>query len=439
MTKNKFSIEMRVVLGFALYILLGAGLLTLPIMTQSGAGTPFIDALFTATSASCVTGLTVVTTSAHWNTLGQIVIIALIQVGGLGLMTFGTLFALLVRKRIGLRDRQILSGEHGYDRLQGIVRILKYILGFTFATEGLGALLLATQFIPYYGLGRGLWFSIFHAISAFCNAGFDLVGDSLYPFRSNLIVNFAIMALVVIGGLGFLVNQEILYWRRRRRLSSQTKLVLMITALLLFGGAFIFWLLERSNPLTMGQESLGTQGLQALFQSVIARTAGFYTLDFTKIRETSAFWFLMLMFIGASPGSTGGGLKTTTFGVLLASTYHTIRGNKETVFYKRRVPRETIAKAYALMVLSLSLVLVVTFILTTIEKFSFLPILFETVSAFATVGNTLGITPGLTAVSKFLLSLTMYIGRIGPLTLAYALNHQQNKHTKYAKATLFIG
>lgn len=424
---------------FLSFIILGGLLLALPISSKSGEPTIFIDALFTAGSASCVTGLTVYNTAKHWSLFGKVVIILLIQIGGLGIMTFATIFSLLVRKKIGIRERVILGEEHGIDTMTGIVRILKYVMGFTFTVEAVGAVFLSSQFIPLYGFKKGLWYSIFHAVSAFCNAGFDILGDSIYPFRSNLIINFTIMALVVIGGLGFLVNQEILTWKKHPRISSHTKLVITMTIGLVFVGAILFWILENSNPATMGQENLGVQILQSFFQSVIARTAGFYSLDFSSIRESTGFLFMMLMFIGASPGSTGGGLKTTTFAVLIASTYSTIKG-EETVIFKRKIPSNIISKALALIVICLAIVLLITFAITVFDKFNFYSVLFETISAFATVGNTLGITGELENFSKFLLTITMYIGRIGPLTLAYAISQKQNKtHIKYPEANISVG
>ncbi|NLM19740.1 MAG: Trk family potassium uptake protein [Clostridiaceae bacterium] len=427
-------------IGFALLILSGACLLNLSVVTRSGESIGFVNALFTAGSASCVTGLVVVNTAYHWNLAGQIIIILLIQIGGLGIMTLATMFPLVLRKKIGLQSRQILKEQLNLDTFSGIIRLLKYVIAFTFSVEGIGALLLATRFVPQFGLIKGLWYSVFQAISAFCNAGFDNLGDSIYPWREDPIVNITIMALVVIGGLGFLVTQEILQKRKFKILSVHSKLVLTITGLLIFLGALFFFILEYSNPETLGNESFSVQVGQSFFQSVIARTAGFYSVPIGSLRDSSAFLLILLMFIGGSPGSTAGGLKTTTFGVLILSTISTIKGEKDPVAFHKKIGLNTIRKALALVIVGLMLVISVSFLLTITEKASFIDLVFETVSAYGTVGLSKGISPDLTAFGKVMITLTMYAGRVGPLTLGFAISNRTSpSKLNYPEANIAIG
>ena len=427
-------------IGFALLILSGACLLNLGAVTRSGESIGFVNALFTAGSASCVTGLVVVNTAYHWNLAGQIIIITLIQIGGLGIMTLATMFPLILRKRIGLQSRQILKEQLNLDTFSGIIRLLKYVIAFTFSVEGIGALFLATRFVPRFGWLKGIWYSIFQAISAFCNAGFDNLGDSIYPWREDPVVNITIMALVVIGGLGFLVTKEILQKRKFKILSVHGKLVLTITGILIFFGALFFFILEYSNPETLGNESFGVQVGQSFFQSVIARTAGFYSVPIGSLRDSSAFLLIILMFIGGSPGSTAGGLKTTTFGVLILSTISTIKGEKDPVAFNKQIGSGTIRKALALVVVGLLLVISVSFLLTITEKASFIDLVFETVSAYGTVGLSKGISPDLTTFGKLMITLTMYAGRVGPLTLGFAISNRTNpSKLHYPEANIAIG
>ena len=427
-------------IGFALLIVSGACLLNLSVVTRSGESVGFVNALFTAGSASCVTGLVVVNTAHYWNLAGQVVIILLIQIGGLGIMTLATMFPLVLRKRIGLQSRQILKEQLNLDTFSGIIRLLKYVIVFTFSVEGIGALFLATRFIPQFGWLKGLWYSIFHAISAFCNAGFDILGDSIYPWRVDPVVNITIMALVVIGGLGFLVTQEFLQKRKFKNLSVHAKLVLTISGLLIVFGALCFYILEYSNPETLGKESFPVQVGQSFFQSVIARTAGFYSVPLGSLRDSSAFLLIILMFIGGSPGSTAGGLKTTTFGVLVLSTISTIKGEKDPIVFHKQIDLRTIRKALALVIVGLILVISVSFLLTITEKASFIDLVFETVSAYGTVGLSKGISADLTTFGKVVITLTMYAGRVGPLTLGFAISNRTNpSKLRYPEANIAIG
>ncbi|MDI9490763.1 MAG: TrkH family potassium uptake protein [Bacillota bacterium] len=436
----KMNPPLVLVIGFALLILCGGLLLNLSAVTKSGQSIGFINALFTAGSASCVTGLVVVNTANYWNLAGQIIILILIQIGGLGIMTLATMFPLILGKRIGLQSRQILKEQMNIDTFSGIVRLLKYLIKFTFIAEGIGVVLLATRFIPAFGWLKGIWYSVFQSISAFCNAGFDNLGDSILPWRHDPLVNFTIMGLVVIGGLGFIVTQELLRKRKNKTLSLHSKLVLTITGLLIFFGALFFFILESSNPETLATESIPTQIGQSFFQSVIARTAGFYSAPISGLRDASAFLLILLMFVGGSPGSTAGGLKTTTFGVLVLSTISTIKGENEPVVFNKHIGLKNIRKALALVVVGLLLVISVSFLLTVTEDVKFIDLLFETVSAYGTVGLSKGITQDLTSFGKIIIMLTMYAGRVGPLTLGFAIsNRMRPSKLRYPEANVLIG
>lgn len=442
---GKLNPAQILVLGFAAVILIGAMLLNLPIASKSGESIGFIDALFTATSAVCVTGLVVVDTGIYWSVFGQVVIILLIQVGGLGFMTMATLIALIFGKKITLRERLVMQEALNQFNIQGIVRLTQYILITTFIIEGIGAILLSTKFIPIYGLGKGIGYSIFHSISAFCNAGFDLIGDfkSLTPFVNDLLVNVVICALIVLGGLGYSVILEILQKRSFRRFSLHAKLVLLITGILVAMGFIIILALEYNNAGTMGSLPFKGKLLSAMFHSITPRTAGFNTLPMDKLTMASIFFTIVLMFIGGSPAGTAGGVKTTTAGVLLWTIISEIRGKTDTEIFHRRIPREIVSRCLAIVGIAGALVVMVTMLLTITEKgHSFLEIFFETTSAFGTVGLSLGITPKLTPIGRIILSLTMFAGRVGPLTVALALASQQQKNKgayKYPEEKVIVG
>lgn len=427
-------------LGFAGLVLVGAVLLTLPWVTQEGKSIGFLNALFTSTSASCVTGLTVVNTANSFNLAGQIIILCLIQAGGLGIMTLATLVPMLMGKKIGLKSRQILKEQLNLDSLSGIIRLLKYVVRFTLLIEGLGAVLLATRFIPQSGWLLGTWQAIFHAISAFCNAGFDILGDSIYPYRADPVVNWTLMTLVTIGGLGFLVTQEIWQKRNFKRLSIHSKLVIILSTSLTLIGALGFLAMEYTNPATLLLESFPVKVQASFFQSVICRTAGFYSVPMLGLRDETCFLMMILMFIGGSPGSTAGGLKTTTFGVLLITTYATIKGQHEPTLFNKHLGSKTIRRALSLIVVGIILVLLVSFVLTITEAQKFLDLVFETISAYGTVGLSINLTPKLSAFGKIMILLTMYAGRVGPLTLGFAIANR-NKHSKIRlpEANILVG
>lgn len=427
-------------LGFAGLILLGAFLLNLPIASQDGQSIGFINALFTAASSVCVTGLVVVNTAYHWTLFGQIVIISLIQMGGLGFMTLATIVALILGKKISLKERLVIKEQLNQESMSGLVRLTKYVILATFTIEGIGALLLATRFIPEYGMKTGIWYSVFHAISAFCNAGFDLLGDSISPYVGDLVINLTICGLIILGGLGFTVYIDIFRNKSFRRFNLHTKLVLLISTFLLIAGGLIFYLLEMNNPETLAKLTFSERLLASFFQSTVPRTAGFYSVNMGALYDTSIFLLIILMFIGGSPGSTAGGIKTTTFGALVLTTISVIRGDKDVVVFKKRISYDVINKAIAIIMVELLIVVGVSFILTITESAGFLDLLFETTSAIATVGLTTGITPDLSNFAKVLLSVTMYFGRVGPLTMAFAFS-RKHKHVnfKYSEGNIMVG
>lgn len=427
-------------MGFLILIVTGGLILSTSFVTQTGVRTGLIDSFFVAASASCVTGLSPVNTGYYWNTFGQVVIIILIQIGGLGIMTLASLIPLLLRKKIGLKSRQILKEQLNVESMAGMVKLFKYVLAFTLVVEGLGALLLSIRFIPTYGLGKGIWYAVFHSISAFCNAGFDIMGDSIYPLRKDLLVNMTLMGLIITGGLGFMVTSEIFYKRDLKKISTHSKLVLVINLVLIVVGAGGFFILESiQGGVLVGEGALGAI-VESFFQSVSARTAGFYSVNLANIKDSTSLLLMGLMFIGGSPGSTAGGIKTTTFGVLVLATYSVIRKQREPVVFKKHISDESIKKALSIFMVSIGLVLFVTFLITITDDFSLVDILYEAVSALATVGATRGITAELSKIAKILIAFCMYLGRIGPMTMAFAFGLEADeKLIRYPESFISIG
>lgn len=434
------------VLSFGGVIIIGALLLMLPISSQSGQITSFINALFTATSAVCVTGLVVVDTGTYWTVFGKTIILILIQIGGLGFMTMTTSIAIVLGKKIGLRNRMIMQEALNQFSISGVVRLTKYVIMATFSIEIVGALLLSTRFVPLYGLKNGLYYSVFHSISAFCNAGFDITGNyqSLTAFVRDPIVNLVVMTLIILGGIGFAVIADLSTFKTYRKLSLHTKLVLLMTAtLLIFGFVFIF-ALEYNNPNTIGNFTFGEKVMAAMFHSVTPRTAGFNTLDLNGLTVPSRFITMILMFIGGSPGSTAGGIKTTTFGMLILYVISIFKGSDDINFSNRRISKEAVHKALAVVFISSFLVVIMTFMMTVFEgSFSLEQIVFETMSAFGTVGLSLGITPYLGVMGKIILTIMMFLGRLGPLTIVIAISKKaaQNKKDllRYPEGKIIVG
>lgn len=437
-----------ITLGFAAIILAGALLLNTPLASRSGECIGFIDALFTATSATCVTGLIVVDTYQFWSPFGQIVILLLIQVGGLGFMTVATLLSFMLRRTISLRERLLMVESYNQNDIQGIVRLARYVMIGTLMFEGIGAVILSFRFIQDFGVVNGIAKGIFHSISSFCNAGFDLMGERGVPFASltsyhqDFIVNYTIMGLIVVGGLGFAVWQDILKARRLRDLSVHTRLVLIITAFLIISGFLVFLGLEYHNPETLGPMKLGDKLNAALFQSVTTRTAGYNTIDQGAITNGSKFFSVLLMFIGGSPGSTAGGIKTVTFGILLLSVAAVIRGSADVNVFTRRISIPLVLRSVAVFLVGAAIMVIGTMILCIFEDQPFIDLLFEVASAFGTVGLTTGITPELCHVSKVTLIIIMFMGRIGVLTLGMALAmraHTNQQGIRYPLAKVFVG
>ena len=430
-------------LGFLLLILVGALILTLPISTTSGESTNFLDALFTATSAVCVTGLIVVDTGTYWNAFGQTVIMILIEIGGLGFMSFTTLIAIILGKKITLRERLIVQDAMNTFNIQGLVKMVKYVLVFTVSVQFFGALLFSTQFVPEYGLGKGAFYSIFHSISAFCNAGFDIFGNfsSLTSYNSNAVVIMVASALIIIGGLGFTVWSEVYSSKSLKKVSLHSKMVILMTIVLVLGGTLLMFLFENNNVNTIGNMSFVDKIMNSFFASVTPRTAGFNSIPTDGMTTAGQFLTIILMFIGGSPGSTAGGIKTTTIGILIVTIVCVIKGREDAEVFKRRFSKDLVYKAFTLIFIGVSLVIVVTMLLSYTEKgASFISLFYETVSAFGTAGLTLGLTSELSSIGKVLIIFMMYLGRVGPLTVVLSITRKKiNSGIKYPEGKILIG
>lgn len=431
------------ILGFAMLILTGSVLLSLPIATESREGLPFLDALFTATSAICVTGLVVVDTGDTFSVFGELVILMLIQIGGLGFMTFSTLFLIVMRKRISLKERLLLKESFNFTDLSGVVKIAKRVFMFTMIAETIGGIILAFRFSMDMAVGKALYFGFFHAISNFNNAGFDLMGgfQSLTMYVDDPIVTITIGLLIILGGIGFIVIHELYEYRQTKRLSLHTKIVLMATSTLVVGATILIFLLEYHNAKTLGTLSPVGKWLGAFFQSVTPRTAGANTLPIADLTYPTLFLMIFLMFVGAGSGSTASGIKVTTLTVLLATLWSQLKGKENVTLFKRKIVMETILKAFTITMCGLLLVVTTTFILSITEKgFEFIVYLFEATSAFGTVGLSMGLTPELSPIGRICIIVMMFIGRLGPLTIGYALTRNRKKDAyHYPKGNIMIG
>lgn len=412
---------------FLIIIFVGTLLLMLPAASKSGEGTGFTDALFTATSATCVTGLVRFDTCTHWSTFGQVVILCLIQTGGIGFMSIPLWLVSLTGHKIGLNSRVLMQNSISAPQVGGVVRLTRFLLLGTFVMEGLGALLLSAVFIPKYGPGKGIYYSVFHAISAFCNAGFDLMGgeqqfSSLVTMGNNWYLNLVIMILIIVGGLGFFVWRDLVVTRFHfKKCKLHTKIVLTTSIILIIAGAVIIFLMEFGEIGTQGK-SIPEQMLNAVFQSVTARTAGFNTVDLTKLTEGSIFMMIMLMLVGGSPGSTAGGMKTTTIAVLTISIISIFRRKKSEEAFGRRMEEGVLRTSACVFMIYLFLISASAMLISKLENVTMLTALFETTSALGTVGLTMGITSQLGMLSKLLLALLMFVGRVGSLTILMAFS-----------------
>ena len=420
MTKLKTSYLRIIAMGFLLMITIGTVLLMLPIASKGGKGISFVDALFTATSAGCVTGLVVVDTYSHWSLFGQLVILGLIQIGGLGFVTIGVYLAVILKKKIGLAQREAVKESVSSIHSSGTVRMTKQIIKGTLLIEGIAALLFSFRFIPLLGWREGIYYSIFHAISGFCNAGFDLMGrwepySSLCLFQSDVLINGGVMALIVIGGLGFFVWEDILCHKWQfKKYALHTKMVVTITGLLIVGGAGLFYLLEQNTVLLGLSEE--EKILASLFAAVTPRTAGFNTVDIAAMSPAGKLLTAVLMFIGGSPGSTAGGVKTTTVAVMFLSALAMIRSSHGTNIFGRRLEEEAVRKAATVCFINLFLALTAILLLLAIQPLDFMDVLLEVFSAIGTVGMSTGVTRQLNTLSKVIIIILMYCGRLGSLS-----------------------
>ena len=438
--KKRLSSSQIIILGFAGVILFGSILLTLPFSTRDGHGALFSDALFTATSAVCVTGLVVQDTATYWSTFGQAVIIALIQIGGMGVVTVAIAISSFSGKQISLKQRSTMQEAISAHKVGGIVRLTGFIIKMTIIFELLGAVIMAPTFCKEFGVLKGIWYAVFHSISAFCNAGFDLMGtktpySSLTYFVDNPVINFVIMSLIIIGGIGFMTWDDINVNKHHvRKYRMQSKVILITTVLLISLPALYFFLFE------FGDKPMGERIWSSLFQSVTPRTAGFNTADLTQISETGTAITIMLMLIGGSPGSTAGGMKTTTLAVLFSTAISVFRRREHTHFFGRRVNDDTIRNAATILMMYVILFLTGGFLISHIESLPLLTCLYETASAIGTVGLTLGITPNLGIASQIILIVLMYIGRVGGLTLIFsALSGNQGNTARLPQEKITVG
>jgi len=422
-----------------LVILTGAVLLCLPVSSASGTFTNFIDAYFTSNSATCVTGLVTLDTGTHFSLFGIIVIMLLIQVGGLGYMTFSTFLMVLLRKRLFISEKLMVQEALNIYSTKDVWNVIKKIFGIVFVIEGIGAVILFFRWLPEMGLQKALLYGIFHSVSAFCNAGFALPANfaNLTAYKTDIVINLTITSLIILGGLGFLVIADII---QNRRFSLHSKIVIWTTLFLLFTGTVMIFAIEYSNNHTIGQLGLGGKLLSSYFQAVTPRTAGFNTLPIENFFHPTLLLMMVLMFIGASPGGTGGGIKTTTFTLICATIWATLRDQKNTIIAERKIPAEVIRKAFAIFFLSVSVIAVGTFFLDGFEPFSLLQLGFEVFSAFGTVGLSTGITPHLSSAGKIVIITVMFIGRVGALSLLLGLSPERPKTTlEYPKEGVSIG
>ena len=439
-----FNGSQMVALSFMLLILTGAFLFMLPISTQDRHGLTFLDALFTATSASCVTGLTVIDVGNQLSWFGKMVLIALIQIGGLGIMTMTTLVMVIAGRKVSLRERLFLQESMNQTEISGVVRIALNIIKYTLVIEFFFGTILAAHFAFVKDMGWiGVVYGYWHSVSAFCNAGFDLMGDykSLIDYHGDIVINLSIALLITLGGLGFMVLEDLKRGWNWERFSLHTKIVLLTSVGLNVVGTLLLWCFESNNPYTLGNMSMFDSWLAAFFQAVSSRTAGFNTIDLMHLHDSSLFVLIIWMFIGAGSGSTGGGIKTTTFIVLMASLWYMLKGQRDVVMFGRRIDEKIVDKSFVITVLCLIWVLFATMMLLVINngRYPFIDILFEVVSGFGTVGLGIGITPDWQPFGKWILILTMYIGRIGILTFILSFLSSGTNKIRYPSEHINIG
>jgi trk system potassium uptake protein len=425
--------------SFFIVIFTGGILLSLPISSAAGTHTNFLDAYFTANSATCVTGLTTLDTGTHFSLFGLIVIMFLMQIGGLGYMTFSAFFILILKKKLFVSDKIMVQEAMNIYSAKETSPVLKRIFTMVVSIEAIGFLILFLRWLPEFGVGKSVLWAAFHTVSAFNNAGFALPGNfaNMMPYVTDITINLTITSLIILGGIGFIVLSDIFY---TKRLTLHSKIVLTTTAVLLALGTLAVLFIEYSNPNTLGHLGFFDKILASYFQSVTPRTAGFNTLDYSAMFPATLVVTMLLMFIGASSGGTGGGVKTTTFAVIYATISSTIKGLKDTVIFRRRIPHETVRRAFTITTLASMLIVFATLFMEKFTPFSLMQSAFEVISAFGTVGLSTGITPHLPSIGKIIIIVVMFIGRVGPLTLALSLLiRQKEPRVEYPKEYISIG
>lgn len=441
--RKRINTARYIAVGFVLLIVLGAILLMLPFSSKTGKVTPFLTALFTATSATCVTGLSLVNVGAYFSLFGQAVILVLIQLGGLGFMTILSLAFLVSNKQIGLRNRMLLAQAMGVESLEGVVKLVKHVLYITACIELSGAALLSLRFIPKVGLLKGIWFSIFHSISAFCNAGFDIIGDgqSFISYRHDPLVLMTLASLIIIGGLGFIVWEDIIKKKKYKKLSMYSKLVLIATGICLLLGGAVYLIFEFNNPETIGHTSVGQKLLASFFQSATTRTAGFDAIGQNNLTQLSKVWGIILMMIGGASGSTAGGVKIGTFALVVITLYTVVKSKQDVVIFGRRVGHRTILHAMSLFVLWLALTVIGAMLVTFSDNVSILNSMYEAASAYSTVGLSVGVSEAASTFTKILLIVYMFFGRVGIMTISVSFMTRSGraKDIKYPEGNFIVG
>lgn len=436
MKKFSLSTTQLIMISFLMAVFVGSVLLALPISSASGTAVPYIDALFTATTSVCVTGLVTLPTVSTWSIFGQIVILILIQIGGLGIITIMSGIMISMQRKIGMKDRMLIQDAFNLNTLSGIVKFIKKVLIGTFLVEGIGAIIYMMVFVPQYG-AKGIWISVFNSISAFCNAGIDIISEnSLCDYVLNPMINIVTSMLIILGGIGYIVWWDVIRVLKDIRkkkfkcfsnLTLHSKIALSATGILIFVGMVIFFVFEYNNPLTMKDYSLIGKLQASLFQSITTRTAGFATIPQQNLTNASAMFSLLLMFIGGSPVGTAGGVKTVTIVVLIYAAFSTIKNKEDVVLFQRTIPKKAVSKAVAVVCMSFMIMFISTLLLSAVTNADALDIAYETVSATATVGLTRNLTPLLNIWGKLIVIVTMYLGRVGPISLVIALNTTKEK------------
>ena len=452
--KWALSTTQIIVLGFLTAIIIGGFLLSLPVSSADGHSVPLLDAMFTSTTSVCVTGLVVANTYEQWSRFGQAVILLLIQCGGLGIVTFTTSFMLILGRKVTLRDRLLMQDAYNLNTLTGLVKFTKKVIFGTLIVESIGAVLYMFTFIPEFGWKEGIWISVFNSVSAFCNAGIDIIGpNSLAPYVTNVSVNLITMALIILGGIGFIVWWDILHMAGKvkrkevpsgaffNRLSLHTKIVLTTTLCLIGIGALLIFILEFNNPETIGGLSFGDKIMASAFESVTARTAGFLTFSQKAMRDSSALVCMILMFIGGSPVGTAGGVKTSTFALVIIATMSAVKGSEHGTAFRRRLHNRTMRKALAVILISFLVVMSATILLSTFCGGELTDVMFETFSAIGTAGLTRDYTASMNSIGKIIIMICMYLGRVGPISMAIIFGFKKNKYglAEYPSEDITVG